>query len=206
MEKLRTIWNELASGYTTDNQLIESQWKEIVEKYADSNRHYHNISHISYMIELAMLYKSEIINFDAVLFAIFYHDIVYSNRRSDNEEKSANLAVDRMRDIGVPSEMITKCRDLILATKEHKDNGDNDTNYLLDFDLAILGEAPSIYQDYVKKIRKEYSIYPDFLYKKGRKKVLNHFLTLERIFKSSIFYNKYEKQARENLTMELQSL
>lgn len=206
MEKLRSIWNELASGYTVNKQLIASLWEEIAEKYADRNRHHHNISHISYMIEQAMSYKSEIINFDAVLFAIFYHDIIYSNKRNDNEEKSANLAVDRMRNIGVPSEMITKCRDLILATKEHKENGDNDTNYLLDFDLAVLGEEPKTYQEYVKNIRKEHSIYPDFLYKKGRRKVLNHFLSQDRIFKSSIFYNKYEKQARENLTIELQSL
>jgi predicted metal-dependent HD superfamily phosphohydrolase len=45
-------------------------------------------------------------------------------------------------------------------------------------------------------------MYPDFLYKPGRRKVLTHFLEMERIFKSDHFYQKYEEQARKNLLFE----
>lgn len=56
------------------------------------------------------------------------------------------------------------------------------------------------------QVRKEYSIYPDLLYKPGRKKVLQHFLQMERIFKTQVFYDKYETQSRRNLEKELNQL
>src|SRR5690606_34481974 len=99
---------------------------------------------------------------------------VYNITRQDNEQKSADIAEDRLAKLGVPADKISMCQNQIMVTKEHHDSTDNDTNYLLDFDLLILGDTPENYKDYTKKIRNEYSIYPDFLYKKGRKKVLQH--------------------------------
>ncbi|MDI3322235.1 hypothetical protein [Pinibacter soli] len=48
----------------------------------------------------------------------------------------------------------------------------------------------------------EYAIYPDLIYKPGRKQVLLHFLEMKRIFKTKEFYEKYETAARENLKKE----
>jgi predicted metal-dependent HD superfamily phosphohydrolase len=52
-------------------------------------------------------------------------------------------------------------------------------------------------------VRKEYLIYPDLIYNPGRKKVLHHFLAMDRIFKTDFFYNKFEQQARQNLRKEI---
>jgi predicted metal-dependent HD superfamily phosphohydrolase len=140
------------------------------------------------------------------MFSIFYHDIVYSPRRRDNEGKSADIASDRLAKLGVPTDKILKCRQQILATKDHRGQAKNDTDHLVDFDLAILGDTPEKYWEYAKKIRKEYWVYPNFLYKKGRKKVLRHFLGMETIFKTPEFYENLEQRARENLKSELQEL
>lgn len=64
----------------------------------------------------------------------------------------------------------------------------------------------NIYSQYTKQVRQEYSIYSDVIYNAGRKKVLNHFLTMNRIFKTPYFFDKLEKQAKENLFKELESL
>ena len=85
-----------------------------------------------------------------------------------------------------------------------KKSEDYDTNFLLDADLAILGQDRKIYENYIQHIRKEYSIYPDFMYKPGRKKVLIHFLEFEEIFKTDYFKVKYEEKARENIQKELE--
>jgi len=69
-----------------------------------------------------------------------------------------------------------------------------------------LGQPSDVYEQYCGQIRKEYSIYPDIVYKPGRKKVLIHFLNMEKIFKTSFFYDKYELQARANLESELKRL
>lgn len=62
------------------------------------------------------------------------------------------------------------------------------------------------YLQYAENIRKEYSIYPDALYQPGRRQVLQHFLAQEHIFKTPVFRERYEKQARENISKELAML
>jgi predicted metal-dependent HD superfamily phosphohydrolase len=206
MNDLRTIWNELTSGYTDNAELVDELWAEIEKEYTTNKRHYHNLTHLEYMTDRAIKHNKDLIDPDTVLFSIFYHDIVYNTKRQDNEQKSADTACDRLTKLGVPADKIAKCQNQIIATKDHKDNGNNDTKYLVDFDLAILGDTPENYQAYRKKIRNEYSIYPDLLYKKGRKKVIQHFLDMDRIFKTNEFHDSYEQLARENLRTELQEL
>lgn len=203
---LREIWNELLSMYTRNHDHIHELWLEIENAHKASWRAYHNLSHVEYMMNHAVKYNTKLLDPDIVRFSIFYHDIVYNINRQDNEEKSSNIAQERMKEIGVPANKIIKCQDQILATKSHKIKEDNDTNFLLDFDLAILGDYPENYKDYKKRIRKEYSIYPDFLYNKGRRKVLQHFLDMERIYKTEEFHACYELPARKNLISELEDL
>jgi predicted metal-dependent HD superfamily phosphohydrolase len=95
---------------------------------------------------------------------------------------------------------------MILATKKHVRTGDSDTDHFTDADLAILGAAPQTYYQYTRQIRKEYVLYPDFLYNQGRKKVLQHFLEMPDIFKTSHFKGLYEKNARKNIAEEIISL
>lgn len=95
---------------------------------------------------------------------------------------------------------------MILATKNHELSADNDTNYLLDADLAILGQTLDDYQKYTEQIREEYSIYPDFMYNSGRKKVLNYFLDMDEIYKTPYFKKNYEQKARVNIKNDLSEL
>lgn len=152
-----------------------------------------------------MIYELEsvrkIINdFDVVLFSVFYHDIIYKSTAKDNEEKSAEIAKERLEQLEVPSEISERIYSQILATKSHS-TSDDDTNFLTDADLSILGKGWKEYENYIRQIRKEYSIYPDFLYKPGRKKVLQHFLEFDSIYKTEFFKinmkNRREKIYRE---------
>ena len=79
-------------------------------------------------------------------------------------------------------------------------------NDLIDADLAILGMTPHDYQRYASQVRNEFSVYPDFIYKNGRRKVLAHFLNKTRIYQSNEFFEKYESTARQNLLAELEEL
>ncbi|MNX82674.1 hypothetical protein D3C86_1144100 [compost metagenome] len=113
--------------------------------------------------------------------------------------------MERLEQISYPEDKIQKCKRQILTTKLHA-VADPDTNLFTDADLSILGKSWEAYATYYQQIRKEYSIYPDFMYTNGRKKALQHFLDMEYIFKTSHFQNKYESQARRNLEKELQIL
>ena len=150
--------------------------------------------------------KGEIKNWETILFTLYYHDIVYNSLKSDNEEKSAEFAEKRMKQISVSHETIELCQRQILATNSHMKSTDSDTNYFTDADLSVLGQTWKTYSLYYKNVRKEYSIYPDLIYNPGRKKVLNHFLKMDRIFKTGFFHNKFEIQAKQNLQKEIELL
>ncbi len=200
---IKAVYIDLIKPYDVEHIYQEDLWKEIEQKYSQRNRHYHNLDHISALLNELTLVKPLIQNWEAVLFAIYYHDLIYKSTRKDNEEKSAEIAENRMRAIGVDTESVNLCQYHILATKSHREYTDSDTNYFTDADLSILGKDPEMYANYCSNIRKEYAIYPNFLYKKGRQKVVNHFLSMDWIFKTPEFYEKYEQQARWNLEMEL---
>lgn len=206
MEGLKNIWNELASRYTDDAERVNHLWAELEKGYGDKKRYYHNLSHLAYMVGKAFTYKDHLTDFDAVLFSIFYHDLVYDPKRHDNEEKSSVLAQERLGVLGVPEGRIALCQQLILATKNHADLSVGDARFMIDMDLGILGESPEAYREYAKNIRKEYAMYPGFLYRKGRKKVLQHFLGMDTLFKTEAFRALYEHQAKANIQSELDQL
>lgn len=150
--------------------------------------------------------KNDIGDWDVVVFALFYHDVIHKPLRSDNEEQSATLAASRLAGISFPENRIKHCSKIILATKGHQMSDDNDTNIFTDADLAILGCPNTDYQQYARNIRKEYRWVPDRLYNPGRKKILDHFLRIDDLYKTEYFSKKYEVQARVNLQWELHSL
>lgn len=203
---LQQIFTELAGRYTEDEVLILSLWNQIEKKYSGRKRYYHNLTHLQSMYDVLCDCKEEIHDWDIVLFSLFYHDIIYNVLRSDNEEKSAAMALTKLRQLNIAGDRIEKCRLLILATKAHSAATDTDIQFFTDADLSILGRSPKVYEEYSKQVRKEYAIYPDMVYKPGRKKVLEHFLGMRRIYQSDWLYNRYESTARLNLQKELDQL
>lgn len=205
MQSLESQWNTLASGYTSDQHLVQKLWNELHRSYSASGRYYHNLTHIETLLHLAEEHQNFIRQINLVRLAVFYHDIIYKTTRSDNEERSAALATDRLKELHVPEEEIEMVQEMILATKTHQQHQKADVNFLVDFDLSILGADWDQYLAYSQQIRKEYSLYPDMLYNNGRKKVLQHFLNRPTIYLTALFQDKLERQARQNLQQELDS-
>jgi len=99
--------------------------------------------------------------------------IIYKPTKKDNEEKSAVLAKNRLKTLKIDENTSVTIQKLIISTKKYELilTKNNDNAYLLDIDLSILGTDWNTYKKYIKNIRKEYAIYPNFMYKKGRKQV-----------------------------------
>lgn len=191
------------SSYNDDEELVNDCIGEIEAAYNNTNRYYHNLAHLENMYAELLPVKNTVSNWMTLLFSIAYHDFIYDPLKNDNEERSAEMASTTLCRINVPGEIISHCKQQILATKRHITSEDADTNYFTDADLAILGAAPGLYKKYATAIRKEYGHYHDLQYNPGRRKVLRYFLSMERIFKTDHFFERYETQARSNLTAEL---
>ncbi|HEX6889598.1 MAG TPA: hypothetical protein VF141_02860 [Chryseolinea sp.] len=202
---IRAEFFHAVSNYNSAEDNTSKLWKEIDDQYSDPSRHYHNLLHLESLLLELIPVKARFSNWNVVVFAVVYHDIVYKPTKSNNEEKSAGLAFKRLNGIGVPTEAVARCREFIFATKRHE-QVDDEIDLFTDADLSILGKSPDDYRIYTDQVRKEYSIYPDFLYNPGRKKVLLHFLGMRTIYKTSLFREKYEASARQNLQAELTTL
>ena len=203
---LKETYLELLSYYTKNNSLVNELWLEIEQKYSEKKRHYHNLQHLENLLQQLIEVKDKIQNWNIILFTLFYHDSIYNSLKTNNEEKSADLAEKRMKQLGIYINEIELCKEQILATKSHQLSTNNDTNLFTDADLSILGQPWEIYIKYLKDVRKEYDFYPTIVYKLGRKNVIKHFLEMKPLFKTKFFFDKFESQAQKNLLKELSTL
>ena len=194
-----------------DQNLIQQAWEEIHHRYGEKHRAYHTLDHISALIDLILhsctSHNTLSQTFKNLCFAAFYHDLIYNPLRKDNEAKSAEIASKRLASLGLSGEDIGKISDIIHRTAGHLTAGaDADTLFFLDADLSILGSGPEEYFNYTRQIRKEYKMIPKLLYNPGRKKILQDFLQRKSIYFTPFFRKKLEKQARENMAAELETL
>lgn len=203
---LQEHFNDLLRLYSSDQSAINTCWREIETAYNHKGRYYHTLEHLENLLGELLEIKPAISDWQALLFTLFYHDAVYNPLKKNNEEKSAELAEKRMLALQVPPGITAKTKAQILATKSHESSPDADTNHFTDADLSILGRDWDVYAKYCQQVRQEYAVFPDLLYKPGRRKVLQHFLAMERIYKTAHFYAQYEAPARANLAKELATL
>ena len=208
LDFLKHEWFQLASKLTKNDTNIELLWIEIKTQYQLKIRHYHNLFHIESMLKQANKNKHAIKDYDALLLAIWYHDIIYKPTKKNNEEQSALFAEKRLKSFNIDEKTSNNVAKLINSTKKHEivldENLDN--AYLLDIDLSILGSPWENYQNYIKNIRKEYHIYPNLLYNKGRKQVLQHFLERDTLFFTETYQSNFESKARQNILKEIELL
>ena len=203
---LKNRWFALASKYSSKESLLLDCWNEIEFNYTERGRAYHNCTHIESMLSLMDACTHDWEQKDVTEMSIWYHDVIYNARKGDNEFQSAVLAKKRLTKLGFSEAAIDLCYSQILATKSHTLEANHtcsDTAYLLDFDLEVLGRDWESYELYSQQIRKEYSIYPWFMYKRGRKKAMEHFLERPFIYQTNNFRERLEAQARKNIRREI---
>ena len=204
-QALQELWRQLAEPYGA--ACVDSAWKGLRKAYAARARHYHNFTHIQALLNWAARYQARLVQYDAVRFAIWYHDAIYQTRKPDNEERSATLAEQELQRLKVPAGIIQTVAQMIRATKTHQaDELPEDGRWFLDFDLSILGSAPDVYQAYSQAIRREYRWVPALSYRRGRRQVLERFLQREQLFFTTPMRQELETQARTNLRWELAQL
>lgn len=135
----------------------------ILDRYDEPHRFYHNWNHIQYMLDLA---KKRNILTDDLYLAIIFHDIIYDPKAKDNEEKSAELFYSL-----IPNDQIKLA---ILETKHHQSSSKL-SKMLCDLDLYNLHDDFDIFYNYAMNIFKEYQFVDFKIYKEERRKILESY-------------------------------
>jgi len=202
-------WYHLISLYTSDNELIRDSFDKLNSYYSASGRYYHNLQHIQKMLLFLEKHRKLVSNYQLLQFAIWFHDAIYQPQKLNNELKSAQFMKTVLGKTKLTENKLNRIYELILFTKnheKHKLENDFDAAFFLDLDLVVLSLQQSEYQIYMNNIRKEYAFVPNLIYRIRRKNILKRFLKLEHIFRTPLFRQKFEKQARENIKFEISSL
>ena len=131
----------------------------LTQRLAEPHRAYHTLRHILHCLD-EMGHMVFAAYPDAMEMALWYHDAIYDTHAADNEEQSAALAAQILRDASVPETFVQKVVRLIMVTKDHTVAEDLDTRLLVDIDLAILGQPAPVFDAYEHHIRQAYAWVP----------------------------------------------
>ena len=196
-------WTQLmgALGFSAS----EKEFNIIVKYYNEKHRKYHNLTHIHDCISKCELNEETKSN-HVLHFAFWYHDIIYSPFKKNNELMSADLAEKFLDTQSANKEMKNRVRNLIMATLHNSKPKTNEEAYMMDIDVSILGANKAVYEKYTADIRKEYHLVPWFLYKRKRIEILEMFLVKERIYFTDYFKFNFEASARTNIHNEIKQL
>ncbi|HUR45226.1 MAG TPA: hypothetical protein VMZ27_05045 [Candidatus Saccharimonadales bacterium] len=178
----------------------------LTQHYSEPQRAYHNLRHIEDCLNELDTVAIEAKDRVAIALALWFHDVIYDPRGSDNEEKSAALMMKVCAEGGVPTTTLAASQGLIMATKAHKGSGHPDIPLIVDIDLSILGKDPERFEEYEHQIRQEYAWVPAQVFRAKRAEILENFLGRETLYYTSHFQENYEEQARRNLKNSIAKL
>jgi predicted metal-dependent HD superfamily phosphohydrolase len=197
-------WQRLLVSFAVTHIAAERSYMKIVEAYSTPGRYYHTLAHIQQVLTIIYSLRNQIQNLPAVLFAAWFHDIIYDSQARNNEENSAEYAREFLTLLNIPRQIIVDVYRLILSTEYHQVEWDDfDNRLLLDADLAILGSSRENYREYMEAIRQEYAWVPKKEYIVGRKRILEGFLQRPRIYLTEELSTLLEVSARENIQVEI---
>ena len=211
MDKAR--WLDLMSklGLPPNEETFEA----LLKAYSETHRHYHTVEHIDHCLRELDAEISLAREPAEVELALWLHDAVYNPHRSDNEQKSAELACklgDIPRERGVSpcfpgergmspgSDRTARVHAHIMATRHEAPAVDPDSQLVVDIDLSILGASETEYARFEENVRKEYRWVPSMIFRHKRAEILESFLARSHIYYTEAFRAKYERQARQNLS------
>lgn len=204
---MKARWLNFAQILGIKTEFAKIVWRDLAVAYQADGRFYHNLTHIQHALDIANQLRDVAVDFTAVQLALWFHDVVYDPRRSDNEAQSAAYAEQLLRPLGVPDTLLAVVSDLILATKSHEaPRPDPNIFVILDADLAILSAPPAQYDAYAKAIRQEYSFVPDEQYVAGRTAVLQKFLARSPFYFTEQMQGVGDTAVIGNLNRELAGL
>ncbi len=173
-------------------------WYEQLHRcYSEPQRAYHTLQHLEECLRLLDEARPTglIAEPDLLEMALWFHDAVYDPKGNENEELSAQMAVEAMGE----SDLSREVARMILQTKAHQPGEGPDDAWIIDIDLAIFAQPMERVLEYERQIRQEYAWVPQAVYVEKRAEILNEFLTRPQIYLTAWAREHFEAKARENL-------
>jgi predicted metal-dependent HD superfamily phosphohydrolase len=176
----------------------------LIRAWAEPQRHYHDQSHLIWLLDEADRRAALIRDAAFVGYAVWFHDAVYEPGRPNNETLSADWA---RTGLATQPELAARVARVIEMTKNHAEGeAAGDAALFLDMDIAILGAPWETYCAYAAAIRREYPHVPDAAFAAGRGAFLAKQLEYARTFRTDLYESEIGESARANMRWELEEM
>ena len=209
-QELTADWHALCAQLGLDSAVATGFADALIHAWSRWPRRYHDATHLLACIRHWRSVAAQCDDPQAVGLALWFHDAVYWPWSKTNERRSADWARRFILGQGLPPD---RARDLadrvdryIMATQHHDGELHGDERWVVDIDLAILGQPPQVYDAFEQGVRREYRWVPQAAYVAGRSKVLRSFLERPRLYATDWFHHRLDAPARANLGRALASL
>jgi predicted metal-dependent HD superfamily phosphohydrolase len=190
--------------------MVAPTYLALQRSYAEPHRRHHVWYHIEKGIELIYEFRDAVAHLEWLTLAYFNHDRVYDTRRQDNELVSANRTSDDLRQANALPEAILGIHSLIMDTAHSlgRTLTTVDSQLIVSADLVTLGFAPELFDRYSRNIFVEFVEYGgvdsrEFL--KEQNEFFKSMLVKPVIYPFAPLHQRYDAQARENLTRAIRA-
>ncbi len=205
-----------------DPEAVATVGADLLRRWTEPHRRYHGTQHL---VEVFWALEDltdagEVSEPDAVLARVagWLHDAVYdpaappgANEAAAppgaNEAASAELARDRLTELGLDPADVRTVDDLVRMTADHgAADGDAVQRAFHDADLWILAADEARFDEYCAQVRDEYASVPDAVFRPARFAILTGLVGGDGLYLTPFARREWEGPARANLARELARL
>jgi predicted metal-dependent HD superfamily phosphohydrolase len=191
-------WNE--TWQLLGRRAPHEAFEHLNAAYSQPHRKYHTVQHLRECFALYDSIPASPAKTVHVELALWFHDVVYDPKATDNEAASAAWAEGLLRSAGLPLDTQQRVARLIELTRHAATPPEGDEEQLLvDVDLQILGASPQRFAQYEAQVRLEYHWVPEEHFRQARVALLKQFQSRPYIFQTRVIRGLLEEQARQNL-------
>lgn len=209
-KRFRNHWERFLARFKITSNLRQNVYTDLHRRYGEKHRRYHGIKHPVLLLDELEIARREMPEWFqnvardmAIELALWEHDVFYNTRAADNEEKSAERAIEHAHDLGISSVVGIRAGLLVLATKHLRRPEEIAEQIVTDIDLSPLAAPWETFAQDTRDIRQEYAHVSDDAFRAGRRDFLEGMLKWSSIYSTNYFFMKFEKRAQDNLRRSL---
>lgn len=196
--RFERLWRQAGGG--PESQKVFS---ELYALYSGPDRFYHSLEHIERCLAHYDRATPELGVHSAVEMAIWCHDVVYDTGASDNEARSVEWFSSRGKG-SLSSAYLEEVSEIILATRHTAAPNNSSAQFMVDVDLAGLGQSWDTFFADTQNLFKEAGSKTKANFYRSQCAFLQNLANRPFIFSTPHFRSAYEQTARDNIARLVQ--
>lgn len=197
----------------TDDDLLRKEADNLLEMWQSSGRQFHTKSHLIRLLTSLDHFTNTSQQPAVLTVAAWYHGVITQSQTQlknttdyENHPASADYAVRRLEQLGLPKELAIRVGELILMLEGITPPVDDlDACVFVDAAISYFGASPQDYRGYCQLMRAEMETMEPLRYARLRRSFVSKLLARESIFHSPLGSGN-EHAARQNLEGEYAKL